>query len=94
MEFLNLRNRQNVFSSPIADPTFMIDLNITLKELNPDEHFIEQSHSMGLFTLANILDSRLDALTKKKAFSYSWYGDLLDLLKKHDLLGEFQKRQL
>lgn len=69
-------------------------VNIPLAELNIDELFVEQSNRLGLFTLANIMESKLEILSKKKDFSYTWYADLLALLKEHGLLSEFQERQL
>lgn len=59
-----------------------------------DALFVEQSHRLGLFTLDDVLNSRIGTLSKKKDFSYTWYADLLDLLKVHGLLSEFQNRQL
>lgn len=67
---------------------------IPLTELKVDALFVERSNRLGLFTLANILDAKLEALSKKKDFNYTWYADLLALLKEHDLLTEFQNRQL
>ncbi len=72
----------------------MTSINIPLAELNLDALFVEQSHRLGLATLGDILDSRLETLSKKKDFTYKWYADLLCLLKENGLLDEFQQRQL
>lgn len=72
----------------------MTSINIPLAELNLDMLFVEQARRLGLATLGDILDSKLEALSKKKDFTYTWYADLLELLKGHGLLDEFQKRQL
>lgn len=72
----------------------MTSINIPLTELNLDALFVEQSRRLGLTTLGDILDSKLETLSKKKDFTYTWYADLLDLLKEHGLLDEFQQRQL
>ncbi|MEJ5962890.1 hypothetical protein [Pedobacter immunditicola] len=72
----------------------MESLNISLAELTLNELFVEQSRLLGLVTLGDVLESRIETLSKKKDFSYTWYADLLALLKEHGLLSEFQKRQL
>jgi hypothetical protein len=72
----------------------MTSINIPLAELNLDALFVEQCRCLGLGTLNDILDSSLDSLVKKKDFTYTWYADLLALLKAHDLLDAFQQRQL
>jgi len=72
----------------------MESLNISLAELTLNKLFVEQSQLLGLVTLSDVLESRIETLSKKKDFSYTWYADLLALLKEHGLLSEFQKRQL
>ncbi|MCY1519361.1 hypothetical protein D9M68_541110 [compost metagenome] len=72
----------------------MTSINIPLAELNLDALFVEQSRRLGLATLGDILDSKLESLSKKKDFTYTWYADVLDLLKEYGLLDEFQQRQL
>jgi len=72
----------------------MTSINIPLAELNIDALFVEQCRRLGLGTLNDVLDSTLESLSKKKDFTYTWYADLLALLKEHGLLDEFQQRQL
>lgn len=72
----------------------MTSINIPLAELNTDVLFVEQALRLGLTTLGDVLESRLEMLSKKKDFTYTWYADLLALLKEHGLLSEFQQRQL
>lgn len=72
----------------------MASINIPLAELNIDAHFVERSCRLGLVSLRDVLNSRLETLSKKKDFTYSWYAQLLDVLKEHGLLDEFQQRQL
>ncbi|MGO1243923.1 MAG: hypothetical protein ACTJHT_10165 [Sphingobacterium sp.] len=72
----------------------MTSINILLADLDTDTLFVEQARRLGLVTLGDILEARVEVLSKKKDFSYTWYADLLTLLKKHGLLGEFQNRQL
>ncbi len=72
----------------------MTSIKITLAELNLDALFVEQCRCLGLVTFGDVLDSRLETLSKKKDFTYTWYADLLGLLNEHGLLDEFQQRQL
>jgi hypothetical protein len=72
----------------------MASINIPLAELNMDALFVEISRRLGLITLGDVLNARLETLSKKSEFNYTWYADLLDLLKEHGLLDEFQQRQL
>ena len=72
----------------------MTSINIPLAELNLDALFVEQCRRLGLATLNDVLDSSLESLSKKKDFNYTWYADLLELLKEYGLLDEFQQRQL
>lgn len=72
----------------------MTSTNIPLAELNLDVLFVEQSRRLGLVTLADAINSRIETLSKKKDFTYTWYADLLALLKEQGLLSEFQQRQL
>lgn len=44
----------------------MTSINIPLAELNLDTLFVEQARRLGLATLGDILDSRLEALSKKR----------------------------
>lgn len=72
----------------------MTSINIPLAELNIDALFVEQCRLLGLDTLNDVLDSKLESLSKKKDFTYTWYAELLGLLKEHGVLDEFQQRQL
>ncbi|MFD2964358.1 MULTISPECIES: hypothetical protein [Olivibacter] len=72
----------------------MTSTNIPLTELNLDALFVEQSRRLGLVTLADVINSKIETLSKKKDFTYTWYADLLTLLKEQGLLSEFQQRQL
>jgi len=72
----------------------MTSINIPLADLNLDAIFVEQCRRLGLATLGDVLYSKLESLSKKKDFTYTWYADVLDLLKEYGLLDEFQQRQL
>ncbi|WP_432328120.1 hypothetical protein ACRQ5D_34210 [Mucilaginibacter sp. P25] len=69
-------------------------LNSTFAELGMDSAFIEQADRLGLRTIADMMVINLRALKKNPAFSYLWYVSMLDLLKEHHLLRQFQDNQL
>ena len=69
-------------------------LNSTFAELGMDAAFIEQAGRLGLQTIADMMAVNLNSLKKHSAFSYLWYINMLDLLKKHQLLRKFQDNQL
>lgn len=95
IDYLNLPSNQYLFLHSIGNPDqFMTSINISLAKLNLDAPFVEQCRRLGLATLSDVLDCRLETLIKEKDFTYIWYHDLLDLLKEHGLLSEFQQRQL
>jgi hypothetical protein len=54
--------------------------------------FIYQARRLGLETVADILEADIGQLKKRKGFSYLWYADLLNLLKKEHLFDVFQAR--
>lgn len=68
--------------------------DISLTKLKTDADFLMRAKRMGLETLADIMETKLLILRKKKDFSYIWYASLLELLKEHGLLEEFERRQL
>ncbi|HEX7846605.1 MAG TPA: hypothetical protein VF476_12460 [Chitinophagaceae bacterium] len=69
-------------------------LTITFDELGMDASFVKQAKLLGLRTIADALSVNADKLKTKNAFTYMWYADLLNLLKDHDLLRDFQRNQL
>ena len=72
----------------------MTSKNTRLADMNLDVHFVTQSRRLGLITLGELMDSKMETLWVKKDFTYTWYADVLALLKEKGLLEEFQKRQL
>ena len=72
----------------------MMYMDKSLKALNIDSSFVMQAKNMGLLTLHDIMNIKLIDLRKKKGFNYIWYSVLLEILEKHGLLEEFEKRQL
>ncbi len=69
-------------------------LNQPLSELTPDSIFLNKAKVLGLETLGDIMDADFSKLKKRSEFSYIWYSDLLNLLKEHDLLSEFQLKMI
>lgn len=67
-------------------------LNQPLSELTLDNDFLKKASLLGLETLGDIMDADFSSLKRRGEFSYLWYADLLNLLKEHDLLGEFQDK--
>ncbi|WP_185214085.1 hypothetical protein [Sphingobacterium mizutaii] len=72
----------------------MTSSDISLTALNVDTDFVNRAKRMGLQTINDIMSAKLPALRKKKAFNYTWYATMLELLEKRGLLDEFQRRQL
>ncbi len=65
---------------PIAD----------MDDLCPE--FKAQAARMGINCLKDVLEQDARQLKAHPAFSYLWYADLLDLLKKENLLDAFQDK--
>ena len=72
----------------------MTSKNTRLADMKLDLHFVTQSRRLGLITLGELMDFKMETLCVKKDFTYTWYADVLALLKEKGLLEEFQKRQL
>jgi hypothetical protein len=70
------------------------NLNSSFSTLGVGIQFIQQAERMGLFNLSDMMDVNLMKLKKHKEFSFTWYADMLDLLKEQGLLRQFQERQL
>ncbi len=70
----------------------MTAVNVSISELPVTADFTRRAKLLGLLTLSDILDANFPELKRKKEFSYVWYADLLNLLKKMDLLDQFQDR--
>jgi hypothetical protein len=69
-------------------------LNSSFLTLGMGTKFIEQAEKLGLFKLGDLLDVKLASLKRHKEFSLLWYSDMLDLLKEHGLLRQFQEKQI
>ncbi|OIQ65021.1 hypothetical protein GALL_534230 [mine drainage metagenome] len=69
-------------------------LNISFSTLGVGNQFIQQAERLGLFNLGDVMEVNLAKLKKHKEFSFTWYADMLDLLKDQGLLRQFQENQL
>ena len=69
-------------------------LNSTFAELGMDSAFIQQADRLGLQSIADMMAVNLLTLKKHPEFTYTWYANMLDLLKEHALLNKFQRNQL
>ena len=72
----------------------MTALHQPLSELSVSRSFVNQAKRLGLETLADIMEADIAQLKKKAAFTYLWYADLLNLLKRLHLFDEFQDKLL
>lgn len=63
-------------------------------KLGMDSRFIQQAEKMSLCNLEDLLKVNLHKLKQHKEFTFSWYADMLNLLKEHNLLRQFQENQL
>lgn len=69
-------------------------LNCSFSTLGAGSQFIQQAERLGLFNLGDLMEVNLAKLKKHKEFSFTWYADMLDLLKEQGLLRQFQENQL
>lgn len=65
-----------------------------MAKLQFDINFIRRAKRLGLETLEDVMTMSLSNLRTHSDFSYIWYATLLEVLEKHQLLEEFQRRQL
>ncbi|MGF7079744.1 hypothetical protein [Mucilaginibacter sp. UYCu711] len=72
----------------------LIALKCPFSQLGMGNAFIEQSERLGIGTLEDVMSLNLNQLKRQKEFTYLWYHDLLNLLKKHDLLLLFQEKNI
>jgi hypothetical protein len=70
------------------------ELETSISELNVSKDFIEQAQKLGISSLKDVMQADFNSIKQHKDFSYIWYGDLLTLLKKKELLHQFQEKQL
>ena len=56
--------------------------------------FVERAEKLGLSDLDDLMSVNLAKLKSHREFTYSWYAEMLNLLKGEGLLKEFQRRTL
>ena len=61
-----------------------------IKELRVSTSFAATCEKMGYPTLEAILSEKPEQIRKKKGFSYTWLGELIDVLSKNELLHLLQ----
>lgn len=69
-------------------------LNCSFSTLGVGNQFVQQAERLGLFNLGDMMEVNLAKLKKHEEFSFTWYADMLDLLKEQGLLRQFQEKQL
>ncbi|MDR6943691.1 hypothetical protein [Mucilaginibacter pocheonensis] len=69
-------------------------LKFTFLKLGMAGEFTERAEKLGLFNLGDLMSVNLAKLKAHRDFNYTWYAEMLAMLKNHGLLNEFQKRTL
>ena len=69
-------------------------LEFTFLKLGMAHDFIERAGKLGLSNLNDLLSVNLGYLKAHQEFNYSWYAEMLALLKGQGLLHEFHRRAL
>lgn len=64
-----------------------------IKELGVSTLFAATCESMGYPTLEAILSEKPEQIREKRGFSYTWLGELIDVLDKNGLLHLLQPMQ-
>lgn len=69
-------------------------LKFSFLKLGMAREFAEQASKLGLTNLGDLMSVNLAKLKAHRDFTYTWYADMLGMLKVEGLLHEFQKRTL
>ncbi|RYG08822.1 MAG: hypothetical protein EOO07_24960 [Chitinophagaceae bacterium] len=69
-------------------------LQCSFLTLGMASEFIERAEKLGLSDLNDLMSVNLAKLKTHRDFTYSWYAEMLTMLKSAGLLKEFQKRTL
>ena len=56
--------------------------------------FVERAEKLGLVNIDDLMSVNLENLKAHREFNYTWYAEMLTMLKGQGLLQEFQKRTL
>lgn len=70
------------------------NLLISFTKLGMNSQFIKQAERLRIYNLNDIMSVKLSTLKQDKYFTYTWYADMLNLLKDQNLLRQFQEGQL
>ncbi len=71
-----------------------VKLKFSFLKLGMAGDFVEQSKKLGLIHLSDLMTVNLAKLKAHRDFTYTWYAEMLGMLKVHGLLHEFQERTL
>lgn len=63
-----------------------------IADLDVTDDFKMRAASMGINCLQDVLDQDARQLKAHPQFTYLWYTDLLNILKRENLLDEFQEK--
>jgi hypothetical protein len=63
-----------------------------LANLDASDEFKSQAARMGIGCLKDVLDQDVRQLKAHPLFTYLWYTELLNVLKREGLLDEFQDK--
>ncbi|UOE52567.1 hypothetical protein MTO98_15935 [Mucilaginibacter sp. SMC90] len=69
-------------------------LKFSFFKLGMASEFVERAEKLGLSDLNDLMTVNLAKLKSHRDFTYSWYAEMLNMLKGQGLLKEFQKRTL
>lgn len=69
-------------------------LKFSFLKLGMASEFVERAEKLGLSDLGDLMSVNLSKLKSHREFTYSWYSEMLTMLKAQGLLKEFQKRTL
>ncbi len=70
------------------------DLKFSFLKLGMKGDFVERAEKLGLFNLGDLMSVDLAKLKGHREFNYTWYAEMLAMLKSLGLLQDFQKRTL
>lgn len=65
-------------------------LTSDLKDLPVSENFYLRSKLMGYTSISDIVETPVNVLLSKEDFNYNYLGELVSLLKSHNILHKLQ----
>lgn len=69
-------------------------IDLLIAQLPVSEYFKEKSNELGFATLKEITDVGWGKLMKRDNFCYTWFNELVRLLKSRGLLDLLETKQL